>query len=75
MVAWALMLLAGYGTYRALAPHLGTGFVRWVANVGTFAASIWLGNAVQARVLAWLDPEGELRRQVREQSEAARRQP
>ncbi len=75
MVAWALLLLAAYGTYRTLAPHIGNGFLRWVVNMGTFAAAIGLGYAMQAYVLTWLDPEGDLRRQVREQSEAARHEP
>lgn len=74
MVAWALLLLASYGTYRALAPHIGNGFFRWVVNMGTFGGAIVLGNAAQAYVLQRLDPEGDLRRQVREQSEAARRE-
>jgi hypothetical protein len=40
--------------------------------MGTWAAAIVLGNVMQAYVLKRLDPDGDLRRQVRQQSEHAR---
>jgi hypothetical protein len=75
MVAWSLLLMAGFLTYSALEPHLGSGMERWVASLATLAGSIWLGKTTQQHALHWLDPDGELRRQVREQSEVARREP
>ena len=65
MVCWVLLLAAGYFAYSTLAPHIGSDFVRWLVSVATLAASIWLGNVVQRRALLWLDPDGELRRQLR----------
>jgi hypothetical protein len=73
MVSWVLLLAAGYLTYSTLDPHIGSDFVRWLVRLATLAATIWLGYVVQRRALLWLDPDGELRRQVREQSEATRR--
>ena len=73
MLCWVLLLAAGYLTYSTLAPHVGSDFVRWIVSLATLTASIWLGNVVQRRALLWLDPDGELRHQVREQSEATRR--
>lgn len=73
MVCWVLLLAAGYLTYGTIAPHIGSDFVRWLVSLATLAASIWLGYVVQRRALLWLDADGELRRQVREQSEATRR--
>lgn len=75
MVAWAVLIAAGYLTYRALAPNIASDFLRWILSLGSLAASIWLGYLVQRRVLHRLDPDGELRRQVREHSEAERRVP
>jgi hypothetical protein len=74
MVCWVLLLVAGYITYSTLAPHIGSDFVRWVVSLTTQVASIWLGYVVQRRALLCLDPDGEIRRQLREQSEATRRQ-
>lgn len=69
MLAWVLLLLLGYLAYRALAPHISNDWARSLLNLATLAASIALGNLIQRRVLAWLDPDGELRREVRQASE------
>ena len=74
MIVWVVLLAAGYLAYSMLAPHIGSDWLRWVVNLIILAASIWLGLYVQKRVLLWLDPSGELRRQVQERWEAARRE-
>ena len=73
MMCWVLLLAAGYIAYSTLTPRIGSDFVRWLISLATLAASICLGYVAQRRALLWLDPDGELRRQVREQSEAPRR--
>lgn len=75
LVAWVVLIASGYLAYRMVAPHVASDFLRWIVNLATLAASIGLGLLVQRRVLQWLDPDGELRRQVHEQSEAARQEP
>ena len=73
MVCWVLLLAAGYIAYSTLTPRIGSDFLRWLISRATLAASICLGYVAQRRALLWLDPDGELRRQVRKQSEATRR--
>lgn len=72
MVAWVLLITGAYLAYKTVAPHIASDFLRWILDAGTVALSITLGLFVQRRVLHWLDPDGELRRQVRAQAEAAR---
>ena len=74
IVAWVLLLAAGYLAYRTLAPHIASDWLRWFVSLATLAGSIWLGFLIQRRALLWLDPDGELRRQVQEESEAARQE-
>jgi membrane protein DedA with SNARE-associated domain len=69
MLAWVLLLVLGYLRDRALAPHLSTDWARWLLNLATVAASVALCLALQRRALHWLDPEGDLRPQVRQASE------
>jgi hypothetical protein len=69
MLTWVVLLVLGYLSYRALAPHVSNDWARWLLNLATLAAAIALGNVIQGRVLAWLDPDGELRREVRRASE------
>ena len=69
MLAWILLLVLGYLCYRALAPHVAGDWARWLLNLATLAGAIALGLALQRRVLARLDPEGDLRRQVHQASE------
>ena len=66
MVAWFLWLIAGFQTYGALESHLAVGPERGVVGVATLLGTIWLGRTIQQRVLLRLDPDGELRRRVRE---------
>lgn len=66
MVAWFVWLVVGFQTYEALKRHLAEGPERWVASVATLVGTIWLGLTIQQRVLQRLDPDGELRRRVRE---------
>jgi len=64
MLAWAALLVTGYFLYSSVAPHLPSGFLRWVWNIAVLAGTIWLGFALQRRTLQWLDPDGTLRHQV-----------
>jgi hypothetical protein len=65
MLAWALLLVGGFSLSNALGDHIGSDFMCWLVGVLTLAAWIWLGYAIQRRILAGLDPQGELRRQGR----------
>ena len=73
MAAWVVPVAVGYLACRQAAPHISSDFLRWLVSMSTLIAAIGLGLLVQRRTLQWLDPEGELRRQVHEQSESARR--
>jgi hypothetical protein len=73
MVCWVLLIAAGSISYSFVAPHVGSDVVRWIASLATLAASLGLGYVVQRRALLWLDPDGELRRQVHEESAPTRR--
>ena len=64
MLAWAALLVTGFFLYSSVAPHMPSGFLRWVWNIAVLAGTIWLGFALQRRALQWLDPDGRLRRQV-----------
>ena len=64
MLAWVLLLVLAYLGYRALAPYVSNEWARWLLNLATLAAAIALGTVTQRRVVAWLDPDGDLRRQV-----------
>jgi hypothetical protein len=73
MQAWAALLAGGYVAYRSIGPHVDNDFARWLVSIATLAAAIWVGNRAQRRILGWLDADGELRRQMREEAEASRR--
>lgn len=61
VLAWAIALAAGYATYRLSVHSIENGFARWLLDVVTFAASIAVGNTLQRRLLARIDPDGSLR--------------
>jgi hypothetical protein len=67
MLAWVVWMVAGGLTYRTLASRIASDSVRGIVIWSTMAATIWLAFVTQRRVLHWLDPDGELRRQVGEQ--------
>ena len=72
MLAWVALLAGGYVAYRSIGPHVDNDFARWLVSIATLAAAIWVGNRAQRRILGWLDADGELRRQMREEAEASR---
>lgn len=74
MVAWVVLVVAAHLAYRTIAPHVANDFLRWLLNVATLAASIALGLLIQRSALQWLDPDGELRRQVAHDEQKSRRE-
>jgi hypothetical protein len=73
MLVWVALLAGGYVAYRSIGPHVDNDFARWLVSIATLAAAIWVGNRARRRILGWLDADGELRRQMREEVEASRR--
>ncbi|GAB3077604.1 hypothetical protein [Pedococcus soli] len=74
MVAWVVLVMAAYLVYRTISPNIDSDFLRWLLNLATLAASIALGLFIQRRALRWLDPDGELRRQVAHDERESRRE-
>lgn len=75
MLGWVAILAAGHLSYRGIAPLIDNDFARWLVNLLTLGLTIGGGLALQRKALHWLDPDGELRRAVREEAESARRAP
>ena len=69
MLVWVGFLVAAYFIYSAVAQHIASDLVRWIWNLAVLVGTIWLGFTAQRWALESLDPDGELRRQVREQAD------
>ncbi|WP_406832288.1 hypothetical protein ABEG17_05535 [Pedococcus sp. KACC 23699] len=67
-------LLAGsFFAYSLVSKHIGSDLVRWFAGAASLVVDLWLAYAVNATVVARVDPDGAQRAAVEREREATRR--
>jgi hypothetical protein len=73
MLAGFLLLAGSFFVFTLLADHIENDVVRWFAGVVSLAVGLWLAYALNAAIVARIDPDGAQRAEIRSRESARRR--
>ncbi len=72
LIGFAL-LVGSFYVYSLVAGHIGNDIVRWFAGVASLVVGLWLAYAVNATIVARVDPDGAQRAAVERERQSSPR--